>query len=292
MSADSKARMNRLFASDGRCLDVAIDHGIFAELSFLDGLRDLPVVVRRLVEAGPDALQMNAGQAMLLQGIARQDRPALVLRLDGGNAYAPQGSAGRFNLLQNSEEPLLEAIRLDAAAVVLNLIEIPGEPQIYQQCYENIARVRGLCAHYGMPLMIEPLALSPEKGAYVSSGDPKRITPLLRQARELGADLIKADPPEHPAAMPQLVEAAGCPLLVRGGGRADLRQVFGRSWEYLRAGAAGLVYGRNVYQQAEPRQVVRALMALIHEDATPEQAAILFEEHPGIEDRYEREDVL
>jgi class I fructose-bisphosphate aldolase len=38
-------RLNRLFRPSGNCLDVAIDHGVFNEYSFLDGLRDMPSVV-------------------------------------------------------------------------------------------------------------------------------------------------------------------------------------------------------------------------------------------------------
>jgi class I fructose-bisphosphate aldolase len=37
--------MNRLFGN-GRCLDVAIDHGVCNEPSFLDGLEDMPAVVK------------------------------------------------------------------------------------------------------------------------------------------------------------------------------------------------------------------------------------------------------
>ena len=61
-----KVRMKRLFGN-GRCLDVAIDHGVCNEPSFLDGLENVPAVVKALVDAKPDAIQMNYGQADLLQ---------------------------------------------------------------------------------------------------------------------------------------------------------------------------------------------------------------------------------
>ena len=56
--ANHKVRMNRLFGN-GRCLDVAIDHGVCNEPSFLGGLEDMPAVVGARVAAGPDAIQMN-----------------------------------------------------------------------------------------------------------------------------------------------------------------------------------------------------------------------------------------
>ena len=52
MFVSNKARMHRLFKS-GRCLDVAIDHGVCNEPSFLDGLEDMDAVVSKLVDANP-----------------------------------------------------------------------------------------------------------------------------------------------------------------------------------------------------------------------------------------------
>ena len=53
MKITPKVRMNRLFRNGG-CLDVAIDHGVCNEPSFLDGLADMSGVVDMLVGAGPD----------------------------------------------------------------------------------------------------------------------------------------------------------------------------------------------------------------------------------------------
>jgi DhnA family fructose-bisphosphate aldolase class Ia len=46
----------------------------------------------------------------------------------------------------------------------------------------------------------------------------------------------------------------------------------------MRQGARGIVYGRNVIQHASPQGMTRALMAIVHDDATPEQAAKLLME--------------
>ena len=44
--------------------------------------------------------------------------------------------------------------------------------------------------------MVEPLVLrdNAEAGGYMVDGDVDKIVPLVRQAAELGADIIKADP--------------------------------------------------------------------------------------------------
>jgi class I fructose-bisphosphate aldolase len=273
MYVSSKARMHRLFRN-GRCLDIAIDHGVCNEPTFLNGLEDIRTVIEVLAEAGPDAVQLNYGQADLLQAAGDKTRPALVLRTDLGNPYNSVRHREMWAVLQNACDPVLPAVHLDAACVVVNLFMIPDEPGIFRQCLENIARLRADCEKYGMPLMIEPLVMAPNdsgKGAYAVDGDATKIVTLVRLARELGADIIKADPTADPEDFHKVVEAARCPVLVRGGGKEDLRQVLRKTEVLLRQGAKGVVYGRNIYQQVNPKKIVAALMEMIHQDASADE---------------------
>ncbi len=50
------ARFHRLFALDGKCFDVALDHGFFGEASFLGGLEDMACAFGTLVESASDAI--------------------------------------------------------------------------------------------------------------------------------------------------------------------------------------------------------------------------------------------
>jgi class I fructose-bisphosphate aldolase len=274
MYKSAKVRLNRMFNESGKCLDVAIDHGVFNEYSFLNGLENVDAVVQQLVKASPDAIQMNYGQSDVLQSIPGKNKPALVMRVDVGNPYNPSAHRYMFNRLQNEEEPILEALRMDASCVVVNLLLLPDEPELHYQTISNISRVRGVCEKYGMPLMIEPLVMQAHdsRGGYQVDGDKNKLVPLVRQARELGADIIKADPTDNAEDYHEVIEVARCPVLVRGGGKADLKWVLERSYAFLQQGAHGLVYGRNVYQHPNPAQVVKAFMAMIHDNATPDEA--------------------
>lgn len=122
--------------------------------------------------------------------------------------------------------------------------------------------------------MIEPLVMkgNDSRGGYQVDGNKKLVVPLVRQARELGADVIKADPTDHVEDYHEVVEAARCPVLVRGGGKADLKELFARSHGYLQQGAMGLVYGRNIYQHPNPSRIVKAFMHMIHNGASPDEA--------------------
>lgn len=268
-----KARMNRLFTNGG-CLDVAIDHGVCNEPSFMVGLEDMPRVVDALIRARPDAIQMAYGQADLLQSRPEKGKPALVMRLDMGNPYNATRHRVMWSMLQNAEEPIIGALEMDAACVVVNLFMLPDEPEMFRQCVENISRVRAACHRYGMPLMIEPLVMLPNelRGGYQVDGDAEKIVTLVRLAAEMGADIIKADPTSDPNEFHRVVEAARVPVLVRGGGKEDLKTVLRKSAALLAQGAKGMVYGRNIYQHENPGAVVRALMAMIHDGADGDAA--------------------
>jgi len=256
------ARMNRLFAADGRCFDVAIDHGFFGEGSFLAGIEDVEAAIATLVDAAPDAIQLSPGQAPLLQRLPGT-KPALVLRTDVANVYGPEPARHLYSeLVAGAVE---QALRLDAACVVVKLLLLPGEPELLHQCVRNVAALRAACDPVGMPLMVEPLVFKPGERGYGSDGDPEKIVPLVRQAVELGADVIKADPTDDLPDYADVIATAGPrPLLVRGGGRASEEEILHRTAEVIRLGAAGIVYGRNVIQHPDPAGITRRLMEIVH----------------------------
>jgi DhnA family fructose-bisphosphate aldolase class Ia len=79
------------------------------------------------------------------------------------------------------------------------------------------------------------------------------------------------------------VEAAGhCPVLPRGGGRVPTEEVLRRTKALMAQGACGIVYGRNIIQHENPRGMTQALMAIVHKDATVEQALELVQETPAL----------
>jgi DhnA family fructose-bisphosphate aldolase class Ia len=256
-------RLNRLFAADGRCFDVAVDHGFFNEGAFLAGIEDIAAAVRTLVDAAPDAIQLSPGQARHLQAVPGPRKPALVMRTDVANVYAPELPRAVYS--EVVEDAVGRALRLDAACVVVNLLRLPDQPDLHRQCVRNVSALRAACEQVGMPLMVEPLVM---KDGYGVDGDVEKIVPLVRQAAELGADVIKADPTDDLGDYHRVVQAAGgaggIPLLVRGGGRVSDEEVLARTRAVMEQGASGIVYGRNVIQHPDPAGMTRALMDVVH----------------------------
>ena len=161
---------------------------------------------------------------------SRGPKPALVLRTDVANVYGPEHPGRLFSeLVAGAVE---QALVLDAACVVVNLLEIPGEPDLLRECVRNVAALKAACEPVGMPLMVEPLVFEPGERGYGSDGDPERIVPLVRQAVELGADVIKADFTDDLADYPARARGGSAaararprrrPRLRGGGAREDRR---------------------------------------------------------------------
>jgi fructose-bisphosphate aldolase, class I len=236
--SDVSIRLKRLF-NNGRCFDVAVDHGFFGEGTFLAGIEDMKSAVDTLIDAAPDAIQLTLGQAKLLQSHTNPHKPALVLR-----------------------------------TVVVNLLDLPGRPELRDSCIRNIMTLKAQCEHYGMPLMVEPLVMKDSSvGGYTSDGELEKVLPLVRQAIELGADVIKADPTDNAADYHHVIQTAGnIPVLVRGGGRVSDEELLNRTAEVLKQGAAGIVYGRNIIAHPKPAKMTAALMSMLHEGTSAPDA--------------------
>lgn len=267
-------RLNRLFnPRSGHCLDVAIDHGFFGEYGFLSAIENIEAAIETVVRARPDAVQLTVGQAKYLQRLHSREKPAYVLRADVANVYGPSLQTHSFSKM--IDQPVLQAVRLDAVCICVNLFSIPGAPEVTAQCIDNILTIKTQADHYAIPVMIEPLVFRPneEKGGYMVDGELKKILPLVRQAVELGADIIKADPTDDIQEYHKVVEIAGeTPVLVRGGGKAPDREILIRTKGLMEQGVKGIVYGRNIIQHEAPEAITKALMGIVHEHLSVEEA--------------------
>lgn len=272
-------RLNRLFDTrSGRLLDVAIDYGLFGETRYLSGVQDLATVVETLVGPGPDAMQLSVGQAHLLQARPGRHKPSLVLRADVTNTYGDELPDELFSLMV--DDPVEQALRLDAACVAVNLFDIPGHPDLRRECTANILELQPRCAAVGMPLMIEPLVMrwGHANAGYEVEGDALRVTALVRQAVELGADIVQADTTDQLLEYYHVIEAAGTvPVLVRSGGQFTDQDVLLRTRAVLDQGARGIVIGHNLVEHPAPVSFARALLALIHQNVTAEEAMAMIE---------------
>lgn len=265
-------RMNRLFdPRSKRCLCVALDHGATNEMELLPGLEDMEKVIHTVVKADADAFLLAPGEAVRLQRVPGKHKPTLALRVDVTNGY--HGKAPDIVYCHVYEEAVELAVRLDAACVTVNLFDFPGHTELNSNCVTNVIRIKNQCERYGMPLMIEAMMFKPHPGGgYESDLALNKVLPVVRQGAELGGDIIKADPTDNLDDYHKVVEAAGVPVLVRGGSRLPDKDVLAMTEKLIKQNVGGLAYGRNVIQHPHPDRMTRALKAIVHDGKTATEA--------------------
>ncbi len=270
-------RLNRLFdARSHRSVTVAVDHGIGGVPAGLERPREM---IAALLEGEPDGLIVTPGWlksgADLFTG---RGRPALFAAADvAPGATAPGGSGGgeEYRLMAQVEDLL----RLGADGVKMLLIFGRESAAAHADNVERVAAVARSCEAWGVPLMVEPVLW----GRTITDAertDPRRVLSIARIAVELGADLLKVPYPNDLDAFRELCAASPVPVLVLGGPRAATeREMLSGVADALAAGARGVAFGRNVFQQRHPAATVRALRALAHEGADVEAALRLTSPH-------------
>ncbi len=270
-------RMNRIFhPRSKRCLCIAVDHGATNEMELLPGIEDMAKAITVVVKANPDALLLAPGEASRLQSVAGKDKPTLMLRVDVTNGY--HGRAPDIVYCHVYEEAVELAVRMDAACVTVNLFDFPGHTELNSNCVTNVLKVKNQCERYGMPLMLEAMMFKPSPaGGYESDLSLNKVLPVVRQAAELGADIVKADPTENLEDYHRVVEAAGVPVLVRGGSRLPDKDVLKMTETFVKQNVSGLAYGRNVIQHAPPDRMTKALKAIVHDGMSAVEALKLIE---------------
>ncbi len=266
--AGAQLRQSRIINPEtGRGIVVAIDHGLF--IGPLPGVERAGVTIDGLLPGKPDAIQMTPGITRANVGkFLGKGKPGVVVRLDATNIWRkkPAPREGYYTHVAS----VSDAVQLGADAVVTFLFAGYDTDAQEADNLQTLARIGSEAHQTGMPFIVEPLAI--QKGAnVVRDFDIMRL--IVRMASEIGADLIKADFPENAKQFEELVATASVPILVRGGPKMDSDQeMLQMVRDAVDRGAAGIVFGRNVWQHANPAGILKALAVVVHQGGSVQQA--------------------
>jgi class I fructose-bisphosphate aldolase len=127
------------------------------------------------------------------------------------------------------------------------------------------AAVARACERWGVGLMIEPRSAR-EAAHPADKTDPAVLAMYCRIAAEIGGDLVKCIWPGSADAFAPVVAGCPAPVLVAGGAKAaDPARAYAVAQQALAAGAAGIVFGRNIYEAADPAAELERYRAIVHE---------------------------
>jgi len=263
---DHTPRLNRLFGPDGRAAVAAFDHGLFGEPAWLPPSRDIDGIVRTHATTGLDAMLLPAGPARILQSIPGAEKPSLIMRADVTDSYRVERPSSQYS--HPLADAAVRAIRLDAACIIGTIITYPGDAHLYETSLRAVDSLRAESEPYGLPLMVEVVALTETDGTPKVNSDTEAIAALVRQAMEVGADIVKTEPPAPAGEIVDLVAAVGdVPIFIGSGARAPDEEIRERTRLLLAGGARGIQYGRNILAADDQVEMSRTLVSMVHGSA-------------------------
>jgi len=255
MSWGLKNRLSQIIKPEtGRTVMLAVDHGYF--LGPTTGL-EVPSKTIEPIISYADALMPTRG--VLRTSVNQNTSTPIVLRVSGGNSIV--GSDLSNEGITTSME---EAIRLNAAGVALSIYV---GSQYEHQTLMNLARLVDEGERYGMPVLAVT-AVGKEMAR-----DARYLALCCRIAAELGAHFVKTYYCED---FEKVVTGCPVPLVIAGGKKIPERDALQLTYNAIREGAAGVDMGRNIFQSDHPVAMIRAVRAIVHENATVDEAYDLY----------------
>lgn len=246
---------------NGRALFLPYDHGLEhgpRDFAGRPDAADPAFVLDLAVQGGCNGVALHIGQARAYYP-AFAGRVPLVVKLNGKTEIPPDDAP--LSPLNSTVE---EAVALGADAVGYTLYV--GSPR-QDEDFAALCGVRQDAERFGMPLIV----WSYPRGAAIEEKGGRNsfyaIDYAARVAAELGADVVKVNWPagqgpsgrvpveygqETPTAamLERIVRSAGRTLvLFSGGDRMESRELLERTGLAMRAGALGMIVGRNFLQR-------------------------------------------
>jgi DhnA family fructose-bisphosphate aldolase class Ia len=251
-----------LNAKSGKANIVAMDHGL-ASFVF-EEFKNPGVTLERVLEGKPDCVLLSPMMIYHFAGLfAKYPAVKTIATLDAVIIPELCGPVPVFSLDS--------AIRMGAKAVKSLLVFGQSDPARYLENMRYVARLAEQARERKVPFMVEAVLWGPEIPEE-KRNDPELVNRACRIAFELGADLIKTEYTGDEGSFRDITSNYLIPILVLGGSKTGLEDLFHRVKEAMSAGASGVVIGRNVFQQESPARLVKALNSLVNEDVSVSRA--------------------
>ncbi len=249
-------RLAQLIQRDGRCLFLPIDHGYFQGPT------------RKLEEPGKtiQPLMPYADAIFVTRGVLRQCVEAgstkpIILRVSGGSSVVGKNLAD-----EGITTAMEEVIRLNASAVGISVFV---GTDYEKQSLLNLSRLVDEGERYGIPVMAVTAV-----GKELEKRDARYLALCCRIAAELGARVVKTYWCEN---FEKVSRGCPVPVVLAGGPRVDTElEVFQFVHDGIQKGAIGVNLGRNIWQNEFPVAMIQAIRAIVHDDASPEQALEIY----------------
>ncbi len=249
-------RLKQIMRPDNRTVIVPMDHGV--TVGPIPGITNMQQITDQLIKGNIDAILVHKGIAKRID----VDGAGLIVMLSGMSNLSPNIN-GKVQVCS-----VQEALRIGADAVSVH-VNVGSQDE--DKMLQNLGKVAEECETFGLPL----LAMMYPRGPKIQNEhDPTVVAHAARIGAELGADIIKTNYTGNIESFKAVIESCPAPVVIAGGPKCKTpEEILQTTFDALKAGAAGLSIGRNVFQCDSPTQIAKALSAIVHENVSVEQAA-------------------
>jgi DhnA family fructose-bisphosphate aldolase class Ia len=244
-------RLTKLF-SRGKAVVVALDHGGY--MGPIKGLEDLPGKINLYKKA--DAVLINPNMAKYCgKFFSSWDSPLMIIRVNWGSHYCEGFKKG----YQRRMATVRKAVNLGADMIMASLL-LGGSEEANTENITLLGEIYEETESLGVPLIGEYIPL---EGIDRFKGKESEVELGVRMCAEIGSDLIKT---VYIPGFSNLVKSVPIPVLALGGARMDTDlEALKFAKESIQEGAAGVVFGRNVFQAENPEKFLNALIRVVRE---------------------------
>ena len=255
MDSGKKRRLKRIFREDQRTVIVPMDHGV--SLGPVKGLVNMQAIIDKLLKGGVDAVVVHKGVAKHVD----TGQAGLIIHLSASTKLGPDPN---YKVQVCSVD---EAVRIGADAVSVH-INVGAEQE--DEMLTELGEVADDCDQIGVPL----LAMMYPRGPKIQNQHAVDVVAhAARLGAELGADIIKTNYTGSIETFKEVVRGCHVPVIIAGGPKVEtIREVLQMVQNSVKAGGAGLSIGRNVFQHENPTLMVKALSAIVHDNASIDES--------------------
>ena len=254
-------RMSRIINPiSGNTIVVAIDHGLI--IGPISGIAPIEDVVKRIANASPEAIQLSPGSVSAAFRVFKgKNRPALILRIDAANTWRKGLPGENENIFHTGIISPLEALKIGVDGVICFFFVGHDDAILEGEMMQHLSDCSYRCREIGLPLIVEAVPVGVE-----NEYEHKLVRLAVRVASEAGADIIKTNYTGDIDSFRDVLEHASVPVLIRGGPKTkSVEESFKMVEDAMKAGARGIVFGRNILQAEDPSKMIQAFSKIVHE---------------------------
>ena len=256
MIVGKKIRIKRIFnIESGKTVIVPMDHGV--SMGPIYGLQDIDATVNMIIRGGANATIVHKGIVTSTNRSEDTDI-GLIIHLSASTSLNPDPN----NKISVCDVDEALALGADAVSVHVNIGAHTESAML-----ESLGKTARECNRWGIPL----LAMMYPRGENVAE-DTESIKLAARVGAEVGADIIKCPYTGSPESFAEVIKGCPVPVVIAGGSKLNDLQTLEMIEGAMKAGAAGLSIGRNVFQHENPEKFLKAACAMVHQGISKDQA--------------------